>query len=155
MPCPTFPGLGAEDAAVPDSLPPGQVYDWYRSARELHDDGDADGAVTVLLWAVAAEPNARSLREALARAEFDAHRYVDSAASFQLIVDEDPADHYAQFGLGLASLRAGALDAARTISRSPSRCALTWRTTRRHCVPREPRSSGETTRSREVRTREP
>lgn len=106
-----LPGLGEGDA-VPDGLPPGQVYDWYSTARVLHDGGDAAGAVELLLWAVAAEPDARSLREALARAQFDARLFTESEASFQLIVDEDPADHYAQFGVGLAAFRAGDLDAA-------------------------------------------
>jgi Flp pilus assembly protein TadD len=107
-----LPGLGPEGDEIPDGLPPGQVYDWYTTARSLHDSGDPDGAVTLLLWAVAAEPDARSLREALARAQYDARRFPDAAASFELIVSDDPADHYAQFGLGLASFRAGSLDVA-------------------------------------------
>jgi tetratricopeptide (TPR) repeat protein len=93
-------------------IPAGQVYDWYARARVMHDGGDPVGAVELLLWAVAAEPEARSLREALARAQFDAHRFADSAESFGIIVAEDPADHYAQFGLGLASMRTADLDTA-------------------------------------------
>lgn len=104
-----FAGLGPGDV-----IPAGQVYDWYSSARELHDAGKPDAAVELLLWAAAAEPDARSIREALARAQFDAHLYADSAVNFAAIVAADPADHYAQFGLGLASSRAGDLDLAVT-----------------------------------------
>src|SRR6478735_2812126 len=78
---PEFPALGADGGEIPDGLPPGQVYDWYANARALHDEGDAAGAVPLLLWAVAAEPGARSLREALARAQFDARLFAESAAS--------------------------------------------------------------------------
>ena len=45
--------------------------------------------------------------EALARAQFDAHRYGDAADSFRQIVEASPADDYAQFGLGLALARTG------------------------------------------------
>lgn len=104
-----FDGMGPGDG-----IPAGQVYDWYRGARELHDAGDPAAAVQLLLWAIAAEPEARSVREALARAQFDAHEYADAAVNFAVIVEADPADHYAHFGLGLASSRAGDLDLAVT-----------------------------------------
>ena len=45
--------------------------------------------------------------EALARAQFDAHRYGDAADSFRQIVEASPTDDYAQFGLGLALARTG------------------------------------------------
>ena len=95
-------------------LPPGEVYDWYRGALDAHAAGDPVAAIDLLTWAVAAEPSARSLREALARAQFDARRFDDAAATFGTVVEEDPADHYARFGLGLASLRSGDLDTAVT-----------------------------------------
>jgi len=105
------PGLPGE-AGDEFALPPGQVYDWYTRARQLHDDGDPAGAVELLQWAAAAEPQARSVREALARALFDARRFAEAAETFASIVGEDPADHYAQFGLGLSSLRRGQADLA-------------------------------------------
>jgi Flp pilus assembly protein TadD len=48
----------------------------------------------------------------LARAQFDSRRYGDAADSFGQLVSRDPSDHYAHFGLGLASRRLGDLDGA-------------------------------------------
>jgi Flp pilus assembly protein TadD len=87
------------------SGPAGEVYDWYLRATELHDEGNPAAAALLLQRAAAAEPNARSLREALARAQFDAKQYEDAAATFTGLVAVDPTDHYAQFGLGLSLLR--------------------------------------------------
>ena len=50
---------------------------------------------------------ARSVREALARAQFDAGRYAEAADNFRLIVEASPSDDYAHFGLGLALARTG------------------------------------------------
>lgn len=92
--------------------PEGDVYEWYRRGRALHDDGHPAAAVQLLARAVAAEPTARSLREALARAQFDAHWFDEARESFALIVEADPSDHYALFGLGLAESRLGRFEAA-------------------------------------------
>jgi Flp pilus assembly protein TadD len=54
-----------------------------------------------------AEPASRSVREALARAQFDAGRYADAAENFRVIVEASPSDDYAHFGLGLALARTG------------------------------------------------
>ena len=64
-------------------------------------------AAQLLARANTAEPGSRSVLEALARAQFDAHRYGDAADSFRQIVDASPTDDYAQFGLGLALARTG------------------------------------------------
>jgi len=94
------------------SLPAGQVYDWYLRATELHDAGDPAAAVELLEQAVAAEPTARSLRESLARAQFDARMFDDAAVSFEYLVSLDPTDHYAQFGWGLTLHRLGRIPEA-------------------------------------------
>jgi Flp pilus assembly protein TadD len=47
------------------------------------------------------------VREALARAQFDAGWYALAVESFRMIVEASPADDYAHFGLGLALARAG------------------------------------------------
>jgi Flp pilus assembly protein TadD len=47
------------------------------------------------------------VREALARAQFDAGRYGLAAENFRMIVEASPADDYANFGLGLALARSG------------------------------------------------
>jgi Flp pilus assembly protein TadD len=47
------------------------------------------------------------VREALARAQFDAGWYALAVRNFRLIVEASPADDYAHFGLGLALARTG------------------------------------------------
>ena len=45
--------------------------------------------------------------EALGRAQFDTGRYAQAADSFRQIVEANPSDDYAHFGLGLALARNG------------------------------------------------
>jgi tetratricopeptide (TPR) repeat protein len=96
----------------PDVLPKGEVYDWYTRGLDLLDGGNAAAAVTLLTHAAQAEPQSRSVREALARAQFDAGLYADAVDSFSWIISVNPADDYAQFGLGLAAAKTGDLPAA-------------------------------------------
>lgn len=96
----------------PDVLPQGEVYDWYTRGLDLLDGGNAAAAVTLLTHAAQAEPRSRSVREALARAQFDAGLYADAVDSFGWIISVNPADDYAQFGLGLAAAKTGDLPAA-------------------------------------------
>jgi Flp pilus assembly protein TadD len=74
---------------------------------ELLSGGSPAAAAQVLQRAAAAEPTSRSVREALARAQFDAGWYTAAADSFRLIVEASPSDDYAHFGLGLALARSG------------------------------------------------
>ena len=74
---------------------------------ELLGRGSPAAAAQVLQRASAAEPQARSVREALARAQFDARQYAEAADNFRLIVEASPSDDYANFGLGLALARTG------------------------------------------------
>jgi Flp pilus assembly protein TadD len=92
--------------------PAGEVYDWYTRGVALHGHGDANAAVQLLAHAVAAEPESRSVREALARAQFDAGQYDAALETFAWIVSQDPTDDYAQFGLGMAARRTGDLPTA-------------------------------------------
>jgi tetratricopeptide (TPR) repeat protein len=92
--------------------PAGEVYDWYTRGVALHGHGDANAAVQLLAHAVAAEPASRSVREALARAQFDAGQYDAALETFAWIVTQDPTDDYAQFGLGMAARRTGDLPTA-------------------------------------------
>jgi tetratricopeptide (TPR) repeat protein len=87
--------------------PAGDVYTWYRRGVDLLEAGDAAAAAQVLRHAVAAEPVAPSLREALARAEFDAGWYTAARESFTRLVEVEPGNDYALFGLGLAESRLG------------------------------------------------
>lgn len=96
----------------PDVLPEGEVYDWYVRGLDLLDGGNAAAAVTLLAHAAQAEPESRSVREALARAQFDAGMYAEAVESFSWIISVNPADDYAQFGLGLAAAKTGDLASA-------------------------------------------
>ncbi len=87
--------------------PAGDVYDWYRRGLDLLGAGDAAAAAQVLSYAHDAEPGSKSVREALARAQFNSRQYAESAQTFEGLVDESPSDDYAHFGLGLALSRLG------------------------------------------------
>jgi Flp pilus assembly protein TadD len=109
----------AQDREVPDrpdepgGRPHGEVYDWYRRGLRLLDGGDAAAAAQLLSHAAEAEPASRSIREALARAQFGAGRYVEARDGFRSLVEDSPDDDYAHFGYGLSSWRLGDLRTAR------------------------------------------
>jgi Flp pilus assembly protein TadD len=102
------------DAAAADPAPPhpATVHAWYTKGLELLRNGSPGAAALVLQRAANAEPRSRSVREALARAQFDTGQYTAAAANFRVIVDESPTDDYAHFGLGLSLARAGEHEAA-------------------------------------------
>jgi Flp pilus assembly protein TadD len=85
----------------------GDTYDLYQRGLELLGRGSAAAAAQLLERAAVAEPQSRSILEALARAQFDAGRYTAAAGNFRRIVEASPSDDYAQFGLGLALARTG------------------------------------------------
>jgi predicted Zn-dependent protease len=96
------------DESGPGQNPPeGDVHAWYLRGMELLGRGSAAAAAQVLERAAAAEPGSRSVREALARAQFDAGQYSAAADNFRIIVEASPSDDYANFGLGLALARTG------------------------------------------------
>ncbi|HEY8457301.1 MAG TPA: tetratricopeptide repeat protein [Actinopolymorphaceae bacterium] len=97
-------GPGGETGGTP---PAGDVYDWYRRGLALLSSGDSAAAAQVLSHAQAVEPRSKSIREALARAQFNMRRYAESAETFEGLVAENPSDDYAHFGLGLALSRLG------------------------------------------------
>ena len=92
--------------------PGGDVYEWYQRGRQLLADGNQAAAAQLLARAAEAEPGSRSVREALARAQYDAGRYEEAIASFRELIAVNPTDDYAHFGLGLAASRAGELTVA-------------------------------------------
>ncbi len=89
------------------ALPEGDVHAWYQRGMELLSRGSPAAAAQVLQRTAAAEPASRSVREALARAQFDAGRYAEAADNFRVIVEASPSDDYAHFGVGLALARTG------------------------------------------------
>ena len=106
------PEMGDPDSADA-GRPAGDVYDWYVRGHQLLTEGNAAAAVQLLRRAVAADPGSHSARETLARALFDARLYGEACEAFAVVVAENPADDYAQFGLGLSALRTG--DHARAV----------------------------------------
>lgn len=99
----------AADAGGPErsGAPGGGVYDWYVRGLELLDSGDAAAAAQLLGHAAAAEPDSRSVQEALGRALYGAGRYGEALLAFGRLVAADPADDYALFGYGLAAGKLG------------------------------------------------
>ncbi len=95
---------GSEDAIAQEAA---DVHTWYTTGMQLLDKGSPAAAAQVLQRAALAEPNSRSVREALARAQFDTGRYAEAADNFRVIVEASPSDDYAHFGLGLSLARAG------------------------------------------------
>lgn len=90
----------------PAPAPPvGEPYDWFRRGTMLLEQGHPAAAAELLAWAAEYEPTAHSIREAWARALFDAKRFDEAAREFGVLVDLAPDDDYAQFGLGLALWR--------------------------------------------------
>jgi Flp pilus assembly protein TadD len=103
-------------------VPGGEVYDWYQRGMTLLESGSPAAAIQVLEHAVAAEPSSRSVLEALARAQYGAKRYAEAAESFRRIVEADPAEDYALFGLGLALTRIGQI--AEAVEHLALACAM-------------------------------
>ena len=102
-------GRRRRDAADAD---PADVHGWYTTGMELLGKGSPAAAAQVLQRAANAEPGSRSVREALARAQFDTGQYEAAADNFRVIVEASPTDDYAHFGLGLALARTGDHEAA-------------------------------------------
>lgn len=94
------------------AAPEGGVYEWYTRGLELLRAGSAGAALQLLTRAAEAEPWSHSIREALARAQFGTRQFSAAAESFGSIVEEEPAEDYARFGLGLSLSRLGDFQSA-------------------------------------------
>ena len=77
-----------------------ELYDLFRQGTDLLQRGDFHAAAVPLSRARDMAPDKDSIREALGRALFGAHRFREAAEEFGAIVEHAPADHYAQFCLG-------------------------------------------------------
>lgn len=88
------------------------VYELYREGCRRLDDGDPTGAIAPLEQAVAIEPSKASLREALARACFATSRIRRARREFEHVLELDPSNAYAHYGLGRAYEREGRLTLA-------------------------------------------
>lgn len=102
----------SESPDYDSSTPAGDVYEWFQRGIKLLKDGSPAAAAAILARAADAEPESRSIREALARAQFNSRRYEEAAESFRSIVAANPTEDYAYFGLGMALWRTGDMEAA-------------------------------------------
>jgi tetratricopeptide (TPR) repeat protein len=109
---PAGSGSAGGDAGDGGDTDPAAVHSWYTTGLDLLRKGSPAAAAQVLQRAANAEPGSLSIREALARAQFDTGRYEAAAANFRAIVEASPTDDYAHFGLGLALARSGEHEAA-------------------------------------------
>ncbi|MER7706513.1 tetratricopeptide repeat protein [Kitasatospora sp. NPDC097605] len=103
---------GAGGGGVPEQQrrsgePVGDVYEWFRRGVKLLAQGNPAAAEQLLARAAAVEPASRSIREALARAQYDAGSYAAALENFRTVALADPSDDYAQFGWGVAAARLG------------------------------------------------
>ncbi len=73
----------------------------------LLEDGDHHAAAVPLQRVRDLEPDKTSVREALGRALFGAHRYREAEEEFSAVVERAPTNHYALFCLGRALQQQG------------------------------------------------
>jgi tetratricopeptide (TPR) repeat protein len=91
----------------------GEAYTRFQEGSRLLESGDIHAAVVSLERARELEPDKGSIREALARAYFRTGRIQSAREEFAKVIELDPVNDYAHFGLGLCLLRTGDRDGAR------------------------------------------
>src|SRR2546430_1279160 len=91
----------------------GEAYFRYQEGSRLLDSDNAHAAIVALERARDLEPDKGSIREALARAYFRSGRVEAAKVEFEKVLELDPVNDYAHFGLGLCLLRSGDRDGAR------------------------------------------
>jgi Flp pilus assembly protein TadD len=89
------------------------VYSLLVKGKELLEQGHNHQAVVVLEKAALAEPRKSSIREALARALYNSGQTDRAKGEFAHVIELDPSNDYAYFGLGLCQARTGNVAAAR------------------------------------------
>ena len=105
------PGSSTGPEGLPDG--PAEAYARFQEGSRLLDSGNAHAAVVALERARELEPEKGSIREALARAYYRSQRVAAARAEFEKVLELDPVNDYAHFGLGMCLLRAGDRDGAR------------------------------------------
>jgi Flp pilus assembly protein TadD len=108
-------GDGPGSSTGPEWLPdgPAEAYARFQEGSRLLDSGNAHAAVVALERARELEPEKGSIREALARAYYRSQRINAARAEFEKVLELDPVNDYAHFGLGMCLLRSGDRDGAR------------------------------------------
>jgi Flp pilus assembly protein TadD len=102
-------GDGPGSSTGPEGLPdgPGEAYIRFQEGSRLLDSGNSHAAVVALERARDLEPDKGSIREALARAYYRSRRIDAARAEFEKVLELDPVNDYAHFGLGMCLLRSG------------------------------------------------
>ena len=101
------------DDGFPEGEPDGEAYTRFQEGSRLLDSGNVHAAVVALERARDLEPEKGSIREALARAYFRSLRIDAARVEFEKVLELDPVNDYAHFGLGMCLLRKGDRAAAR------------------------------------------
>ena len=101
------------DDGFPEEESDGEAYVRFQEGSRLLDSGNAHAAVVALERARELEPEKGSIREALARAYFRSQRVDAARVEFEKVLELDPVNDYAHFGLGMCLLRKGDRTAAR------------------------------------------
>lgn len=83
------------------------AYGLLKRGRQLLEEGHPHQAVIVLERASRQEPHKTSIREALARALYNSGQTRRAGEEFARVVEQDPSNDYAHFGLGLCHARLG------------------------------------------------
>jgi tetratricopeptide (TPR) repeat protein len=91
----------------------GEAYTRFQEGSRLLESGNHHAAIVSLERARDLEPEKGSIREALARAYFSSGRIQSAREEFEKVVELDPVNDYAHFGLGMCLLRSGDRDGAR------------------------------------------
>lgn len=101
------------DDGFPEGEPDGEAYARFQEGSRLLDSGNVHAAVVALERARQLEPEKGSIREALARAYFRSQQVEAARLEFEKVLELDPVNDYAHFGLGMCLLRKGDRAAAR------------------------------------------
>jgi Flp pilus assembly protein TadD len=104
---------GPDDGFPEPESEGGEAYARFQEGSRLLESGNAHAAVVALERARDLEPEKGSIREALARAYFRSRRVEAARVEFEKVLELDPVNDYAHFGLGMCLLRKGDRAAAR------------------------------------------
>lgn len=83
------------------------AYGLLQRGRELLSDGHPHQAALVLERAALAEPAKTSIRETFARALYLSGQTQRAGEEFARVIEQDPSNDYAHFGLALCQARLG------------------------------------------------
>ncbi|MGH9000573.1 MAG: tetratricopeptide repeat protein [Acidimicrobiia bacterium] len=84
-----------------------EAYRRFQEGTRLLETGNSHAAIVSLERARELEPEKGSIRETLARAYFRSGRIRSARDEFEKVVELDPVNDYAHFGLGMCMLRTG------------------------------------------------